>query len=139
MAIPSSLRRSVAIRDRNLCAYCLTAEEICGLSLHIDHIVPEVAGGPTVLDNLCLACFACNTYKGAQQEGKDPTTGESVALFHPVQQKWSNHFTWSEDKTQVVGLTPSGRATIDSLQMNNPTVVRARRRWVAAGWHPPMD
>jgi hypothetical protein len=24
-----------------------------------------------------------------------------------------------------------------TLQMNNPTVVRARRRWVSAGWHPP--
>jgi len=29
------------------------------------------------------------------------------------------------------------RATVEALQMNNPTVVRARRRWASAGWHPP--
>jgi hypothetical protein len=36
-----------------------------------------------------------------------------------------------------MGLTPTGRATIVTLQMNNPAIVRARRRWVSAGWHPP--
>ena len=66
-------------------------------------------------------------------------TGERVPLFHPVQQRWRDHFVWSKDDTQIVGVTASGRATVDALRMNNPTIVRARRRWVAAGWHPPRD
>jgi hypothetical protein len=27
----------------------------------------------------------------------------------------------------------------DRHRLNNPIMVRARRRWVAAGWHPPTD
>ena len=123
MSVPSSLRQSVATRDRGRCAYCLTTEENCGLNMHVDHVVPEVAGGPTILENLCLACFACNTYKGAQQTGADPKTKKTVALFHPIRQRWADHFTWSEDQTLTLGLSPSGRATVVALQMNNPTVV----------------
>ena len=50
---------------------------------------------------------------------------------------WTEHFTWSENGTRIQGKTPTGRATVLALKMNNPTVVFARRRWVSAGWHPP--
>ncbi len=137
MSIPATLRHTIAKRDRNRCAYCLTTEENCGLRMHVDHIIPETAGGPTAADNLCLACFSCNVHKGAQQTGTDPLTGETVSLFHPLRQRWRDHFAWDESNTRIVGLTPCGRATVIALQLNNPTVVRARRRWVSAGWHPP--
>ncbi len=139
MSIPSAMRQSVAARDRNRCTYCLTSEENCGLSMHVDHVLPVVAGGPTTLENLCLACFSCNGHKGAQQGGTDPKTGKTAALFHPIQHRWSEHFVWSTDATLIVGTSPSGRVTVEALQMNNPTVVHARRRWVTAGWHPPDD
>lgn len=105
--------------------------------MHLDHIVPEVAGGPTVADNLCAACFSCNVAKAVQQTAGDPLTGETVALFHPLQQRWPEHFTWDPSQTQIVGLTACGCATVKALRLNNPTVVQARRRWVSAGWHPP--
>lgn len=105
--------------------------------MHLDHIVPEVAGGPTVADNLCAACFSCNVAKGAQQTAVDPLTGATVSLFHPLQQQWPEHFAWDGSQTQIVGLTACGRATVKALHLNNPTVVQARRRWVSAGWHPP--
>jgi len=66
-----------------------------------------------------------------------PITGETVHLFHPINQQWDDHFCWDESKTQVIGLTPCGRATVVALRMNNPTIIPARRRWVGAGWHPP--
>ena len=137
MPVSPTLRRLIAERDKSRCAYCLTTEENCGLRMHVDHIVPEAAGGLTRPDNLCLACFSCNVYKGSQQTGVDPLTGETVPLFHPLRQRWRDHFSWDESKTQIIGLTPCGRATVVALQVNNPTVVRARRRWVIAGWHPP--
>ncbi len=139
MSIPVALRRLIADRDQHRCAYCLTSEENCGLQMHIDHIIPQSAGGTTTLDNLCLACFSCNVHKGAQRTGVDPQTSHSAPLFHPLQQNWLDHFTWSEDNVHIVGLTACGRATIATLKMNNPTVVQARRRWSAAGWHPPQD
>jgi hypothetical protein len=137
MSISSELRHLIAERDKYRCAYCLTAEENCGLQMHIDHIVPESAGGETAFENLCLVCFSCNVHKGAKQRGIDPVTKEDVRLFHPLHQIWREHFTWDESKTRIIGLTPCGRATVVALNMNNPVVVQARRRWVSAGWHPP--
>jgi hypothetical protein len=46
---------------------------------------------------------------------------------------------WQQDGLYIVGLTDVGRVTINALQMNNPVVVRSRRIWVDAGWHPPID
>jgi hypothetical protein len=76
-------------------------------------------------------------YKGDRQVGIDPLTGAEFALFHPLQQIWADHFAWDESGTMIVGITVEGRATVVTLQMNNLTVMQARRRWVSAGWHPP--
>ncbi|MEM7588025.1 MAG: HNH endonuclease [Acidobacteriota bacterium] len=137
MAVPAAIRAEVADRDEQRCAYCQTSEANSGLAMHLDHIVPEVAGGTHKADNLCLVCFNCNVNKGAQQSAIDPETGREASLFNPVRQSWQQHFEWSPDATLIIGKTPEGRATVLSLKMNNPTVVFARRRWVAAGWHPP--
>ena len=39
----------------------------------------------------------------------DPETGETVPLFHPVRQRWGEHFRWSEDGCRILGQTPEGR------------------------------
>lgn len=57
-----SLREQVFERDGFVCAYCGDAEG----PHQIDHIVPVVQGGASVLDNLCVACRACNASKGGQ-------------------------------------------------------------------------
>ena len=38
----------------------------------------------------------------------------------------------------IIGLTAIGRATVETLKMNNEFIVPARRHWVEAGWHPPQ-
>lgn len=105
--------------------------------MEIDHIIPISAGGSNDSENLCLTCRGCNTYKQDFQTGLDPDTNDEVELFNPRLHKWSTHFQWVEDGTIILGLTASGRATIQRLRMNRPEVVRARQRWVQAGWHPP--
>lgn len=137
MPVSSELRKLLGERDKKRCLYCLTDEDNCGLRMHVDHILPESAGGSTSPDNLCLACFSCNVYKGAKQNWTDPLTQEIVTLFHPLRQNWNEHFCWNESKTRIKGLTPCGRATIEALKMNNPAIVNARKRWGSAGWHPP--
>ncbi len=106
--------------------------------MEVDHIVPESAGGPTTADNLCLACISCNGFKLAFQSGIDPETGTDVALFHPRNERWEDHFRWSADGMLVIGMTATGRATVDRLRMNRPRMVEARMLWVAAAWHPPV-
>ena len=137
--ISPTRRQLVAERAKHRCEYCQTQELVVGMTLEIEHIIPEVAGGSSDESNLCLACPSCNRYKGRRTNAVDEETGDTVSLFHPRQQKWQAHFSWEQNGLYLVGLTPSGRATIAALQMNNPFIVRSRRAWIAAGWHPPQD
>lgn len=135
--LPEELRARIDEADRRVCQYCLTAEANSGLRLTCDHIIPGSKGGATVFENLCSACSACNEFKADATHGVDPVTGELVALFHPRTQRWSEHFAWSADATRVEGVTPTGRATVVALRMNQPLIVTARGRWARVGWHPP--
>lgn len=135
--ISADLRRQVAEDAGHCCGYCLTDEALSGIPLTLDHLIPVAAGGPTTRDNLWLACRPCNEFKAAQTQAVDSQTGEPTPLFNPRTQEWQMHFTWNADLTEVVGVTPIGRATVAALQLNRPMLVRARRRWLLAGWRPP--
>ncbi|MEZ4737412.1 MAG: HNH endonuclease [Caldilineaceae bacterium] len=137
--LPARLRQQVEERARHRCEYCQTQELIIGMPLEAEHIIPVAAGGATDAANLCLACPRCNRYKGTQTELHDSITGEKVALFNPRQQQWHEHFIWQSDGLLLVGLTPTGRATINALQLNNRFILRSRQLWIAQGWHPPQN
>jgi hypothetical protein len=137
--VSERLREQVNQADHNRCAYCQTSEANCGIPLTIDHIQPISRGGETSFENLCLACRPCNEFKATLTEAEDPLTGETVRLFNPRSQTWSEHFRWSADGTRVEGLTGVGRATVIALQMNREAVLATRARWVWGGWHPPID
>ncbi|MBN1874663.1 MAG: HNH endonuclease [Anaerolineae bacterium] len=137
--IPARLRQEVATDAQFRCGYCHTTQHISGQLLVIDHLIPEACGGLTVRENLWLACRLCNEFKGTRTEAIDPLTNDSVPLFNPRTQSWEVHFTWSEDGTEIIGLTAIGRATVEALKMNNDVIVAARSLWVQAGLHPPVD
>jgi len=137
--IPDSLRARIEEADRRRCCYCLTSEANSGIPLTHDHIQPVSKGGPTTFENICLACRTCNEFKADMTEAVDPLTGDTVLLFNPRTQRWSDHFEWTPHGAQVVGLTAAGRATAVALRMNRPPIVAARSRWASAGWHPPAD
>ena len=107
------------------------------MPMHVEHIIPLAAGGSSEEDNLWLACPLCNGYKAVQTHHPDSETGDLVRLYHPRQQTWTDHFQWSEDGATIIGKTACGRATVTALKLNNEYLIRARRRWVLAGWHPP--
>jgi len=137
--IPDSLREFVRERAKDRCEYCLTSEELSGIRCQIDHIVPRSRQGATTAENLCLACAACNGHKHARTHATDPESDTVVSLFDPRHQNWKEHFTWSTDGTEIVGLTPTGRATILALEINDPLIVSARGLLVGMGLHPPRD
>lgn len=62
--ITGTLRIAVIERDGYLCRLC--GGEVEPSDVHIDHILPFSAGGPTVLDNLQVAHSRCNIRKGAR-------------------------------------------------------------------------
>ncbi len=103
----------------------------------VDHLFPASLGGPTEEDNLWLACGLCNDHKGSRVTATDPQSGETVRLFNPRHDAWEEHFEWIQRGLRVVGRTTVGRATVNALHLNRPSLVTARRAWVAVGWHPP--
>jgi hypothetical protein len=137
--ISRALRELVLQQARYRCGYCLTQEAIVGTPMEIDHIIPESLGGQTEEANLWLACSLCNDHKSDRIAAIDPETGEFVRLFDPRRQDWHEHFAWNPSSEQILGLTATGRATVIALNLNRPSLVRSRRFWVVAGWHPPID
>ncbi len=135
--IPDALQQQVAERSQHRCSYCQSQQRVMGVSLTIDHIVPQSLGGTSDLDNLCLACWDCNLIKGDRTMAIDAQTGQSMRLFHPNQQKWLEHFRWSDDGSQIIGLTAEGRATVVALKLNRSQLIESRHYWNKAGWHPP--
>jgi hypothetical protein len=108
--------------------------------LEIEHIIPLSKGGSSDEFNLWLACPLCNRYKGDKTIAIDPETGQTAPLFHPRIQVWVEHFCWSKDGLQIIGQTPTGRATVAALRLSDdPDALQVRGYWVLAGWHPPED
>ncbi|WP_026369951.1 HNH endonuclease [Kallotenue papyrolyticum] len=135
--ISTELRRKVVEQAAGCCEYCHSQAQFAMQSFSVEHIVPRARGGTNTLDNLALACQGCNNHKYLKTEDRDPITGMVVPLFHPRQQRWNDHFVWSEDYTLIIGITPIGRATVEALRLNRPGLVNLRRVLYAMGEHPP--
>lgn len=132
-----TLRQRIAEQARYRCGYCLTQEVVSGIPLTLEHIIPKAKGGQDTEENLWLSCRLCNEAKGILTEALDPETESIVPLFNPRTQIWAEHFTWNEDRTSIIGQTPTGRATVIALSLNSELRIRARAIWVEAGRHPP--
>jgi hypothetical protein len=135
--IPREQRRRIAEEAQYRCGYCQTQEVVSGIPLTIEHITPKAKGGNDENENLWLSCRLCNEKKGMLLEALDPDTGETVPLFNPRTETWSEHFTWSEDGSRIIPTTAIGRATVAGLSLNDELRVHARAIWVKAGYHPP--
>jgi 5-methylcytosine-specific restriction endonuclease McrA len=132
-------KRLVKHRAHDCCEYCLCQARFATQSFAIEHISPRIRGGQTILDNLAYACQGCNNHKYDKVDGFDPVTRQIVSLYNPRQNSWSVHFKWSYDFTLLVGLTPIGRATVETLKLNRDGVINLRVVLVAVGKHPPQN
>lgn len=137
--LSAEVRREIARRAGHACSYCRSQEAVAGATFTIDHIIPQSLGGSDAPDNLCLACWDCNRLKHVHITGTDPESGERTTLFNPYTQNWRDHFRWEEGGVMIAGRTPTGRATVERLQLNRAVLVRARKQWVRAGWHPVIE
>ncbi len=111
----AALRRLVSARAHGACEYCLSQSRYSPHSFALEHIVPRKRGGPTIESNLAFACQGCNDHKHTKVKARDPLTAKLAPLFHPRKHRWAEHFTWSDDYLEILGLTPTGRATVAAL------------------------
>lgn len=137
--VPTKLLAKIRKQARFRCGYCLCSETLLGMPMEIEHLISLAAGGTDDEENLWLSCRRCNGFKGILTQAIDPLGGQLTNLFNPRGQQWQEHFQWSEDGTQILGLTEGGRATVEALKLNNPEIVVTRRLWVSVGWWPPSE
>lgn len=130
--IPARLDRNVRQCAGDRCEYCRLSQRWQEARFHIDHIVPRSAGGKTTLDNLALACVSCSLRKAARLEARDPKTGDTVRLFNPRRDRWTDHFELTPS-FHVRGTTAVGRATARALAVNRAMMVALRRELAALG------
>jgi len=132
----STLRREVERRAQDRCEYCKSPAKYSIQTFSLDHIIPRSQGGDRSLENLALACQGCNNHKYNKTTSRDPITNQLVNLFHPRQQRWQDHFTWDERFELIIGVTATGRVTVEALQLNRQELMNLRRLLYAAGEHP---
>lgn len=122
----AALREFVRERADNRCEYCrLRQEWLPTRRLHVEHVVARQHGGEDDTENLALACFHCNQFKGPNLSGVDPDTHQVARLFNPRKDEWEKEFIM--DGPRIIGLTPIGRATVRVPAMNEPQRVEVRR------------
>ncbi len=130
-------KEKIAKRASYCCEYCRSNSDYSPDPFSVEHIIPLSKEGSDALNNLAFSCQGCNNRKYNHTEAIDPVTNEIVRLFHPRNDKWQDHFQWSLDKTNLIGITPSGRATVAKLDLNRKGVVNLRHVLVEIGGHPP--
>lgn len=129
-------KQRIQKRAHNRCEYCQSLSSFSSQSFVVEHIIPLVKGGSSSLSNLAFACGGCNGHKYTKLDAIDPVSRQKASLFHPRHDEWESHFRWSEDFTEIIGITPTGRATVGALKMNRPGLLNLRKLLREAGKHP---
>ncbi len=137
--ISRKLREKIIQTAKNRCGYCQTPQDLVPIPFEIEHILPKAAGATNDEENLWLSCGVCNSFKHAKTHAIDPETNLDTPIFNPRNQVWSKHFEFSKDKTEILGKTACGRATVVALKLNNQRAVKMRKLWVSVGWFPLKD
>lgn len=124
-----SVEEAALVRRRagRCCEYCGWPDWFSPSPFAMDHIIPSAHGGEDGTDNRAYSCGGCNGAKYDRIEAIDPTSGEVAPLYTPRRDSWDTHFSWNSDQTEMIGITPTGRATIARLKLNRSEVITMRR------------
>lgn len=126
-------------RAKGRCEYCQWFDDFAPSPYNIEHIIPSSKGGLSSLENLAFSCRGCNGHKSNTVKVRHDLSASWIDLYNPRTQIWSEHFAWDMTKTKIIGLTPTGEVTIQTLKMNRAKLTRLRGVFVALGMHPPDD
>jgi hypothetical protein len=130
-AVDIALRRLVSARASGRCEYCRLPLEFDDSPASVDHIIALKHDGPTSAENLALACFHCNNFKGDNIAGLDPINSSLTRLFNPRIDRWSDHFRFN--RGEIIPLTAIGRTTLYVANMNATVRVIGRSLLMATG------
>jgi 5-methylcytosine-specific restriction endonuclease McrA len=114
--ISPSLRRRVSDRANHSCEYCLIPEALSLSSHHVDHIIAET--------------------KGSDIASIDPNTAETVRLYNPRKDIWTEHFTLEVATGLIQPQTAIGRVTAKLLRINRLESLPVRQLLAKIGYIP---
>lgn len=88
--VPTRLRRAVIDRDGLRCVWCRFESDSVS-DFDIDHLRPVSLGGTDALDNLAVACCACNRSRGNRPAELAPTwIRRSIHVRQSVSERFSD-------------------------------------------------
>ena len=93
-------------------------------------------GGTDDLENLALACPACNYSKSNHLLGLDEEGLAGRPLFNPRKDRWEEHFEFDRTSLELRGKTAQGKGTVKRLRMNDRMQIEARRHWLELELYP---
>lgn len=123
----------VAKRANHRCEYCSAPEAIFNFPFEVEHIRPIAGGGADEESNFALACRSCNIFKSNWLTALDPATQTEVPLFNPRGDAWHDHFQLDQETGLILGLSPTGRASVERLRMSSRLQLEARISWIELG------
>jgi hypothetical protein len=137
--IAEEVQQQVRRRAEFLCEYCHASEKWQYVPFTVDHFVPRSQQGTDSIENLALACFHCNRKKSNKITAIDPQLSKEVPIFNPRTEHWYKHFIWSADGLRIIGLTATGRATVEALAFNRSRAINIRAADKLVNRHPPAN
>ena len=132
--ISRALRRKVRERAGGCCEYCLLPEDQAFFPHEPDHIIATKHGGQSTAENLALACFDCDRFKGSDIASIDPVSSELTPLFNPRRQEWDEHFSITGGS--INPRTATGRVTELVMKLNLSSRVEVREILARIGRYP---
>ncbi|MBK8490432.1 MAG: HNH endonuclease [Saprospirales bacterium] len=135
--ISESTKRAVEERADGRCEYCMSLRKFSPQPFIIEHIIPISKGGSDASENLALSCGGCNGPTNIKRRKRWIPLLATKLLFQPRNYDWATHFEWDAEYLQIIGLTPTGRATINALRLNRQELINLREVCLQIGAHPP--
>ncbi len=135
--VSPEIRQLVFSRAAYRCEYCHSPLSHSCQPFDVEHIIPLSKNGSNELHNLACACGGCNGHKFTKTHGFDTVSEQVVPRYHPRSMKWRYHFTWSDDFTELIGISPTGRITMETLHLNRTGNINMRQLLLLVGLHPP--
>lgn len=86
MITTKAQRFEILRRDGFRCRYCARGRNDLpvGVTLQVDHVVPQAKGGTNDPENLVAACSECNVGKGAKLLTAEPTPSKRTLTGAPL-------------------------------------------------------
>ncbi len=127
-AVNQAVLRQVWQRAKSRCGYCQIMHPQYRLPFQVDHIIARQHGGQATFENLALACYHCNRFKGPNIAGFNPDSKQTIRLFNPRTDVWFEHFRY--EGAWLTGLTSVGRLTVKVLAKMRTTYSRFGTRYL---------